>query len=85
MLLHYQIVTPQKVISEGEAQIIIAPGSEGEFGLLPDHTPFFSTLKKGILKIKEVSKEKQFFIDNGILEIASNKAHILVDSATESE
>jgi F-type H+-transporting ATPase subunit epsilon len=80
--LFLEVVTPQKSVVSEEAEIVVAPGSEGEFGALKGHTTFLSSLKLGTLRYKDVSgKERYVFINGGFAEVLPNKITILAESA----
>ncbi len=77
-----EVVTPEKNVIEENAQIVMAPGSEGEFGVLSGHTPFLSTLKTGMLRYTDESgNEKAVFISGGFAETLPDKVTILAESA----
>lgn len=77
-----EVVTPQKAVVSEEAQIVVAPGSEGEFGVLSGHTTFLTSLKMGSLRYKDASgKERYLFINGGFAEALPNKVTVLAESA----
>ncbi|CCK80133.1 F0F1 ATP synthase subunit epsilon [Desulfobacula toluolica] len=80
--LFLEVVTPQKAIVSEEAEIVIAPGSEGEFGALKGHTTFLTSLNVGTLRYKDNSgKERYLFINGGFAEVLPDKVTILAESA----
>ncbi len=80
--LFLEVVTPQNAIVSEEVQIVVAPGSEGEFGALKGHTTFLTSLKVGTLRYKDVNgKERFLFINGGFAEVLPNKVTILAESA----
>ncbi len=80
--LFLEVVTPQKAIVSEEAEIVVAPGSEGEFGALKGHTTFLTSLKMGMLRYKDATgKERLLFINGGFAEVLPNKVTILAESA----
>ena len=80
--LFLEVVTPQSAIVSEEAQIVVAPGSEGEFGALKGHTTFLTSLKVGTLRYKDANgKERFLFINGGFAEVLPNKVTILAESA----
>lgn len=80
--IRLEVVTPEKVVVEEEAQIVMAPGSLGEFGVLIGHTPFLSTLKIGVVRYKDVSGTERFiFVNGGFAEALPEKVTILTQSA----
>ncbi len=81
-----EVVTPTKAVVSEEAQIVVAPGSEGEFGVLKGHTTFLTSLKVGTLRYKDASgQEKLLFINGGFAEALPNKVTLLAESAERKE
>lgn len=77
-----EIVTPEKIVTKEETQIVMAPGSLGEFGILTGHTPFLTTLKLGSVKFQDSKgTEKNVFVSGGFAEALPNKVTILANSA----
>ncbi|MBI4843974.1 MAG: F0F1 ATP synthase subunit epsilon [Nitrospirae bacterium] len=83
--LTLDIVTPYGHVFTGEVDEVIAHGSEGEFGVLPDHIPFLTTLKVGMLAYKNGSETGYFFVNWGYAEVGMDKVTILADSAEKAE
>ncbi len=80
--LFLEVVTPQKAIVSETVEIVVAPGSEGEFGALKGHTTFLTSLKMGTLRYKDANgKERLLFINGGFAEVLPNKVTILAESA----
>jgi F-type H+-transporting ATPase subunit epsilon len=79
--INLEIITPINVVLNTEVQEVAAPGALGEFGVLPGHVPFITTLNPGIVKYSEDSSEKTFFISGGIFNVEGDKAKILTESA----
>ena len=80
--LFLEVVTPQSAIVSEEVQIVVAPGSEGEFGALKGHTTFLTSLKVGTLRYKDANgKERFLFINGGFAEVLPDKVTILAESA----
>jgi len=81
MPIHCSIVSQDRLVWEGEADIIIAPGVEGEMGILPHHAPLLSTLQYGYLKVRYEGQEDVFTIAGGIIEVQPNLVTVLADAA----
>ncbi|MBC8439879.1 MAG: F0F1 ATP synthase subunit epsilon [Deltaproteobacteria bacterium] len=80
--LFLEVVTPQKAIVSEEVESVVAPGSEGEFGVLKGHTTFLTSLKIGTLQYKDAKgKERYLFINGGFAEVLPDKVTILAESA----
>jgi F-type H+-transporting ATPase subunit epsilon len=75
-------VTPDKSVVSDEAQIVVAPGTYGEFGVLIGHTTFLSTLQTGMLRYTDKDgNERVVFINGGFVEVLLNKVTVLAESA----
>ena len=80
--IRLEVVTPEKNVVSEEAQIVAAPGTLGEFGVLIGHTPFLTTLKTGILHYTAADgKERYVFVNGGFAEALPDKVTILAESA----
>ncbi len=77
-----EVVTPENSVVSEDVQIVMAPGSEGEFGVLPGHTPFLTTIKTGTLRYTDANgKEKFVFVNGGFAETLPDKVTVLAESA----
>ncbi|MFQ5990932.1 MAG: F0F1 ATP synthase subunit epsilon [Nitrospiraceae bacterium] len=80
-----EIVTPEKLLISQPVDMVIVPGSEGDFGVLPGHCPLLSLLRIGELQYK-VGEQSQFVsILSGFAEVTSNKVTVLADIAEKAE
>jgi len=80
--IRLEIVTPEKNVVSEEAQIVVAPGSLGEFGVLTGHTPFLTTLKMGTIRYRNAAGTERFiFVSGGFAEALPDKVTILAESA----
>ncbi len=77
-----EVVTPQKAVVSEEVQMVVAPGSEGEFGVLKNHTTFLTSLNTGTLRYSDASgTERYLFVNSGFAEVLPDKVTILAESA----
>lgn len=83
--IQLEVVTPGKIVLKDEVDFIVAPGSLGELGILPDHAPIITSLEIGVAKIKKANQETLMAISGGFLEVKNNKATILADTAETAE
>ena len=79
--LFLEVVTPDKVLVSQEADTVVAPGSNGEFGILPGHILFLSGLEPGELRYTNGSESHSLAITNGFAEVSDDKISVLVDAA----
>jgi F-type H+-transporting ATPase subunit epsilon len=73
------ILTPEKKLYSGEATSVQLPGVEGSFAILNNHAPIISALKEGIVKVKDVSGNKNFAITGGFVECVNNKVIVCAE------
>jgi F-type H+-transporting ATPase subunit epsilon len=80
--IRLEVVTPEKAVVSEDAQIVMAPGSLGEFGVLIGHTPFLTTLKTGAIKYTDAAgKERFVFVSGGFVEALPDRVTVLAESA----
>jgi len=79
-----EIVTPEKKVLSEEVDIVIAPGEEGEFGVLPSHIPFLTKLKVGELRFRVGSASRSATIMGGYAEVLPDRVTILAAAAEEA-
>ena len=78
--MNVQLITPEKVLFEGDASYVQVCGTQGEFGVLPNHAPFISTLKEGNITVDVVGGGKQeFHVTGGVAEVLPEKVTLLVE------
>ncbi len=76
-----EIITPDKKVFAGEANLVLVPGAKGAFEILNNHAPIISTLGKGRVKVIDSGNTEHFFdIDGGLVENKGNKIIILAES-----
>lgn len=79
MSIRCEIVTQDKLLFEGPADIVVVPGSEGEMGILPNHSPLLTTLDYGVLRVRYQGEEQAFTIAGGVLEVRPDVVTVLAD------
>ncbi len=80
--LRLKIITPEKLVFDGEVEELVAPGQMGEFGVLPGHVPFLSVLFPGRLRFKTVeSGENTLIIHGGLADVKDDTVSILTDQS----
>ncbi|MFC1561224.1 F0F1 ATP synthase subunit epsilon [Candidatus Latescibacterota bacterium] len=79
--LHLEITTPEKVLISEDVNFFVAPGVDGEFQILPGHTPFLTDLKIGHIIFNKNGKTTHISISGGFCEFKQNKTVILAHTA----
>lgn len=85
MPIRCEIVSQDRTVWEGEADIVILPGEAGQMGILPHHAPLLSTLKYGILTVRTQGQELHFTVAGGIAEVQPDVVTVLADAAENVE
>ena len=81
MPIRCEIVSQDRVVFEGDVDIVVAAGEAGEMGILPNHAPLLSILKYGVLKVRSQGDELDFTISGGLIEVQPHIVTILADAA----
>ena len=77
-----EVVTPEKAVVDEDVKIVVAPGNLGEFGVLPGHTTFLTTLKTGTLRYTDAKDQERYvFVSGGFAEALPDKVTVLAESA----
>jgi F-type H+-transporting ATPase subunit epsilon len=79
--LFLEIVTPERVLVSQEVDMVVAPGSDGEFGVLPGHVLFLSGIIPGELRYTSGSERESMAVTTGFAEVSNDKVSVLVEAA----
>ena len=85
MTIRCEIVSQDRMVFAGDADIVVLPGAAGEMGILPGHAPVLTSLKFGIIKIRQKGKEEVFTVAGGIAEVQPQIVTVLADAAENVE
>jgi F-type H+-transporting ATPase subunit epsilon len=85
MPIRCEIVTQDRLLFEGEVDIVVAPGVDGEMGILPNHAPLLTALDFGILRIRYRDQEQAFAIAGGVMEVRPEMVTVLADVGEDVE
>ena len=83
--LHVEVVTAERELYNGEADMVSAPGAEGRLGILPRHAALLTFLTPGELRITLHDAEEPLFVSGGFLEVLNNNVTVLADTAEHAE
>ena len=81
--LHFELVTPEKLIRSEDVHMVVVPGSEGDFGVLAGHAPFMSTIRDGEVAIYRAAsgEPERIAIEGGFAEVNDKGLTILAEKA----
>jgi F-type H+-transporting ATPase subunit epsilon len=83
--LQVEIVTAERIVFTGEATAVVAPGSEGQLGILPFHAPLMTSLAPGELVVRNENQETVMAVSGGFIEVRPDRVIILADQAERAE
>ena len=83
MPVQFELVTPERLLVSTEVEMVVVPGSEGNFGVLPGHAPLISTIRPGTVDVYEnrTTISERLFVAGGIAEVTPDRVTVLADEA----
>jgi F-type H+-transporting ATPase subunit epsilon len=83
--VQFELVTPERLILSTEVEMVVVPGSEGNFGVLPGHSPLISTIRPGMIEIYETraAVSERIFVVSGIAEVTPERCTVLAEEAMD--
>ena len=82
----FRLVTPEKIFLEGDAQMIVAPGIEGDIGFLSNHINLITSIRPGFLQVKkEDNSEISVFVDGGFVKFSDNELLLVAEEVTSED
>jgi F-type H+-transporting ATPase subunit epsilon len=85
MPIRCEIVSQDRVVYQGDVDMVILPGTGGEMGILPHHAPVLTTLKFGVVKVRRAGSEQIFAVAGGVAEVQPDLITVLADAAENVE
>ncbi len=81
MALHFELVTPARLVRSEDVHMVVVPGAEGEFGVLEGHAPFMSTIRDGAIKVyrTESAAPEEIMVQGGFAEVGANGLTVLAE------
>lgn len=83
--LKFEIVTAERMVYSDDVDVVIAPGVEGQLGILPNHASLLTMLQPGELVVRKEGEETEMFVSGGFLEVMQNRVTLLADVAERAE
>ena len=80
--VEFELVTPERLVVSRGVDMVVVPGTEGDFGVLPGHTPMISTVRPGIVNVYEGHEiVERMFVAGGFAEVTAARCTVLADRA----
>ena len=83
--MRLEIVTAERLVYSEEIEVLVAPGIDGELGILPSHAPLLTELKPGEIRVVKDREDTYMAVSGGFMEVLGNKITILADTAEHIE
>jgi F-type H+-transporting ATPase subunit epsilon len=82
-LVQFELVTPERLVLSTMVEMVVVPGTEGNFGVLPGHSPLISTIRPGMIEIYETrpTVSERIFVVSGIAEVTPERCTVLAEEA----
>ncbi len=82
-MLRVSVISPERVLFEGEARSVVAPAHDGEVGILTQHAPMVTLLGSGLLRLEGGNGgEQRFHVEGGFLQVADNEVRVVTERAS---
>ena len=82
----FELVSPERQLASVEADMVVVPGEEGDFGVLPGHAPFLSLLRPGVIAVYQGDRvEQRVFVEGGFAEVNERGCTVLAEAAEPLE
>ena len=84
--VEFELVTPERLVVSRGVDMVVVPGAEGDFGVLPRHTPMISTVRPGVVRVYEGGEvSEEMFVAGGFAEVTLARCTVLADQALPVE
>ncbi len=78
----FELASPEELLVSADVEMVVVPGAEGDFGVLPGHAPFISTVRAGTIEIHQGGKvERRIFVSDGFAEVSARRCTVLSSEA----
>ena len=82
----FELVAPERLLVSADVDMVIVPGTEGDFGVLPGHAPLIATVRAGVIEIYDGSLEtksitQRIFVAGGVAEVTETRCTVLAEQA----
>lgn len=80
--VEFELVAPEKLMVSRAVDMVVVPGSEGDFGVLPGHTPLISSVRPGVIDVHDENKvDERIFVSGGFAEVTGERCTVLAPEA----
>ncbi|MDH3739610.1 MAG: F0F1 ATP synthase subunit epsilon [Alphaproteobacteria bacterium] len=80
--VQFELVSPERLLLSEEVEMVVVPGGEGDFGVLPGHSPLISTVRPGVIHVfADGSVSSRIFVAGGFAEVTTSRCTVLAEEA----
>ena len=80
--VQFDLVSPERLLRSEEVDMVVVPGTEGDFGVLPGHAPVISTIRPGLIEVHDAGAEtERIYVAGGICEVSADRCTVLAEEA----
>ena len=84
--VEFELVSPEQLLISAPVEMVVVPGAEGDFGVLPGHAPLISTVRTGVISVYEnKAVSRRIFVSGGFAEVTAARCTVLADEAVDLE
>ena len=83
MALKVSVISPERLLFEGDVDSVVAPAYDGEVGILPGHAPMMTLLGQGTLRLGSEGRDGRFQVEGGFLQVVDNAVRVVTERATQ--
>ncbi len=82
--VNFKLITPRRLLLSVAANMVVVPGGEGDFGVLPGHAPLLATVRPGVVEVYQGDRvDKRIFVSGGFAEVTGERCAVLAEEAVE--
>lgn len=82
-MLRVSVISPERILFEGETDAVVAPAYDGEVGILPGHAPMMTLLGRGPLRLGSGAGARRFSVEGGFLQVVDDQVRVVTERAEE--
>jgi F-type H+-transporting ATPase subunit epsilon len=84
-VLTVSVISPERVLFEGEAESVVVPAYDGELGILTGHAPLMTLLGRGVLRLSGGGSTRRFAVEGGFLQVVDDRVRVVTERASAAE
>lgn len=82
--VHFELVSPERRLFSADVEMVVVPGEEGDFAVLPDHAPFVALLRAGVVEVHDAGKiSARLFVRGGFAQVTPDGLTVLAEEAID--